>query len=81
MCASWPHACMAWGTVDAKSTPLSSCTGSASMSARRATAGLPLPMVATMPVLATGYLQGCVNGYVCECECMHLGGWGGRMWQ
>ena len=40
-----------------KGKPSGSRTGSASMSVRSATTGLPLPIVATMPVVATGCLR------------------------
>ena len=44
VCPSCPHACIAPGRSDANSTPLSSSIGSASMSARSATTGPPLPI-------------------------------------
>ena len=43
MCPSCPQACIAPGCSDSNSTPLSSWIGSASMSARSATTGLPPP--------------------------------------
>ena len=62
-CVSWPHACMTPDslpaqvvfTFDVKGRSTSSVTGSASMSARKATTGPGLPPFssATMPVCAT----------------------------
>ena len=39
VCRSWPHACMVSSCCDAKSSPVSSCIGSASMSPRRMMVG------------------------------------------
>ena len=39
VCRSWPHACMVSSRGDAKSSPVSSCIGSASMSPRRMMVG------------------------------------------
>jgi hypothetical protein len=44
VCPSWPQACIAPGFSEAKSTPLSSVMGSASMSARSATVGPGRPV-------------------------------------
>ena len=42
VCRSWPQACIAPGTADAYGSPVSSVTGSASMSPRSSTTG-PAP--------------------------------------
>ena len=51
---SWPQACILPAVVEACGTPLVSSIGSASMSARRPIAPLPLPArsTPTTPVLA-----------------------------
>ncbi len=50
VCTSCPQACMMPGTVEANGSPVSSSSGSASMSARRAMTGSPVPISATTPV-------------------------------
>ena len=49
VCASCPQACMTPSTVDANGRPVSSCSGSASRSARRATQRSPKPTSQTSP--------------------------------
>jgi hypothetical protein len=48
--ASWPQACAAPGTPDAYGSPVSSVSGSASMSARSATQRSPVPTSQVSPV-------------------------------
>ena len=48
--ASCPHACMTFGTVEANGSPVASCSGRASMSARSATQRRPWPTSQTRPV-------------------------------
>ena len=48
--ASCPQACMTFGTVEANGSPVASCSGRASMSARSATQRRPWPTSQTRPV-------------------------------
>ena len=50
VCASWPQACITFGVAEANGSPVDSCSGRASMSARRATQRLPRPTSHTRPV-------------------------------
>ena len=43
VCRSWPHACMTPSTCEVYGTPVSSVTGSASMSPRSSTVGPARP--------------------------------------
>ena len=50
VCASCPQACMTFVTVEANGSPVASCSGRASMSARSATQRSPWPTSQTRPV-------------------------------
>ena len=52
VCRSWPQACIAPSMVLLNSTPVASCTGSASMSPRSSTAGAGWPSVVLAVPLA-----------------------------